>query len=87
MCGCLHNSQSCVIVSLLVVIHCTHCNASRVVFLMWLLRLYCRFSAVLIVWDAGVCFGVVGFWCDCFKGAREGGFSAGQALVRLRKSY
>jgi hypothetical protein len=35
--------RSCVVVPLLVVIHCTHVAMSRVVFLMWLLSLCCRF--------------------------------------------
>ena len=60
-------------VPLLIIIHCTHYNASRMVFLMCLLRMYCRFSAVLIVWDAGSTLGWGVFCCDRFKGAGKGG--------------
>jgi len=87
VCDCLHNSQSCVSVSLLIIIHCTHCNASRVVFLMWLLCTYCRFSAVLIVWDAGSTLGWWVFGVTALKGRGGGGFMVGQVLARLRRSY
>jgi len=71
--GCLHNSQSCVTASLLIINPCTQCNASRVIFLMRLLRMYCRFSAVLIVWDAGSTLGWWIFGEIALKGRMVGG--------------
>jgi len=61
VCGCLHNSQSCVDVSLLVNVHCPRCSASRVVFLMRPLRMYCRLLLCSLcgmqdlLWGGGFC--------------------------------
>ena len=60
VCVCLHNSQACLIVSLLVNVRCTHCNASRVVFLMWPLYMHCRLllcSSYGLRWGGG--FGLI----------------------------
>ena len=62
--------RSCVVVPLLVVIHCTHVTMSRVVFLMWLLSLYCRF---LLCWDAG---SVLEWWV-CYTAASDRSRSIG----------
>ena len=73
------------IVSLLVIIHCTHCTESRGVSYVVALSVL-SFSAVLIVWDAG---SVVEWWvfrCDCFKWVGGGRLMAGQVLAGLRRS-
>ena len=59
--GRLHNSQSCVIVLQFVTVRCTHCNASRMIFLMWPLYMHCHLllcSSCGMRWVRG--FGVTG---------------------------
>jgi hypothetical protein len=60
----------CVLVPLLVVIHCTKVAMSRVVILMWLLSLYCRF---LLCWDAGSALE----WWVCYTAASDRSRSVG----------
>ena len=66
----VHGVSVCVVVPLLVVIHCTNVTMSRVVFLMWLLCLYSRF---LLCWDAGSALE----WWVCYTAARDRSRSIG----------
>ena len=62
--------RSCVVVPLLLVIHCTHVTKRSVVFRMWLLSQYCRF---LLCWDAG---SALGRWV-CYTAASDRSRSIG----------
>ena len=86
MCGFLHNSQYCVIVSLLVTVHCTRCNASRVVFLIWPLRMYCR---LLLCSSCGMqdLLWVVGFGVSALMERGERGFYGLSGFSKASKSY
>ena len=69
--------------SLMVIVHCTHCSVCHMVFPMWLLRLYCRVSVVLLALEVGP---VLGWWVWCHhfegEGWGGGGFMAGRVLAR-----
>jgi len=80
VCVCLHNSQTCVIVVPFVIVRCTHCNASRVVFLMWPLHMHCRLllcSSCGMRWGGG--FGLIAL--------KWGFFINGLVLARLSISH